>query len=140
MPVYTSSRILIERFPHRADLMAAILDVCRCNAVTTGVFSVIGAVTRATVGFYDQTGRSYSTLVFDEPAEILSCTGNISALDGAPFVHAHIVLGYADGSVRGGHLMDGTILFAGEFHCTTLDGTPPSRAFDDVTGLKLWKL
>jgi hypothetical protein len=76
----------------------------------------------------------------DEPAEILNCTGNVSELDGETFVHAHITLGLKDGATKGGHLVEGTKIFACELFVIPLDGELLKRTFDQVTGLKLWDL
>jgi predicted DNA-binding protein with PD1-like motif len=78
--------------------------------------------------------------LIEEAGEILSCTGNVSELEGELLVHAHIVLGLADGTTRGGHLVQGTRIFAGELFGMALEGEQLRRAYDEVTGLKLWPL
>lgn len=54
-------------------------------------------------------GREYVVHAVEGPAELLSIQGNVSVKEGEPFVHCHVVLGHEDGSVEGGHLMDGTV-------------------------------
>jgi predicted DNA-binding protein with PD1-like motif len=103
-----------------------------------GFFVAIGAVKFAKVAFYDQDDHTYRDYSIDEPAEILNCTGNVSELDGEIFVHAHITLGLKDGTVKGGHLVEGTKIFACELFIIPLDGDQLKRTFDEKTGLKLW--
>jgi predicted DNA-binding protein with PD1-like motif len=41
-----------------------------------------------------------------EQVEVLSLIGDVALQDGEPKVHAHVVVGRADGSTRGGHLVE----------------------------------
>ena len=101
-------------------------------------FSIIGAVSSATIGFYNQEKRAYLSQIKSEPLEIISCTGNVSLKDCQPFIHAHIELGDKQGKAFGGHLFSDTIIFAGEFKLEELKGKPMERAPDRTTGLMLW--
>jgi uncharacterized protein len=103
-------------------------------------FSVIGAVSSATLGAYDQKQQVYATFTQEEPLEIVSCTGNVSLLDQEPVIHAHVVLGTLEGKTIAGHVFSETILYAGEIELQELTGTPLERAYDDTTGLMLWKI
>ena len=133
-------RVFMGRLPKGADLLGALTELCVREGVTMGEVRVIGAVTRARVGYYNQTGRSYQALGWDEHLEILCLVGNVSVKDGAPFVHAHVTLSDRFGGVRGGHLLEGTPVFAAEYvlrELVTQSGTL-ERAFDEETGLFLW--
>ena len=137
---YDVKKTFLERLPHDADLLASARDCFARNDLRMGAFMAIGAVKRARVSFYDQARKVYIEEEIDQQAEILSCIGNISELDGEVFAHAHVVLSFADGTTRGGHLLEGTRVFAGELFGFALDGEQLRRAYDPVTGLKLWKL
>ncbi len=135
-----TGRWFMARLPHGADLLEALTQFCATNAIRHGEVRAIGGLKRARVGFYDQDQKVYRYLEFDEPLEIVSLVGNISIKDGAPMVHAHVALGKADGSVVGGHLASGCIVFAGEAVIQEL--LPPAdfvRAKDTTTGLPLWR-
>jgi uncharacterized protein len=73
----------------------------------------------------------------DGPAEILNCIGNVSEFDGEIFVHAHVALELKDGSTKGGHLVEGTKIFACELFVVPLHGEQLKSTFDQVTGPKL---
>jgi uncharacterized protein len=136
---YTPQATFLERLPHGADLLAAIRDVFEGEGCHMGFLTAIGAVERATIAYYNQESRSYEPLSIDEPAEILSCIGNVSRLEGSLVVHAHITLGLRDGTTRGGHLMEGAPIFACELFGVILEGPQLVRAFDEETGLNLWR-
>jgi predicted DNA-binding protein with PD1-like motif len=135
---YKADKVFLARLPHDSDLLLSIKDVFKESGIQMGFFTAIGAVKTARVAFYDQTAKIYTDLIIDETAEILSCVGNISEVDGDISVHAHITLGLKDGTAKGGHLLEGTIIFASELFGIALDGQKLERRFDDITGLKLW--
>ncbi|HDH10145.1 MAG TPA: DNA-binding protein, partial [Chloroflexi bacterium] len=132
-------RSFLIRLPYGEDLLLTLKRFCEENGITQGVLAVIGAVRRATVGYYDQEAHEYKANSFDQPMEIVSCIGNISLLEGEPFVHAHIVLADKEGRpAAAGHLMEGAIIFAGEAFVQELIGEPLVREFDEQTSLSLW--
>jgi hypothetical protein len=136
---YSDARRFVGRLPHGGDLLGTLEDFCAVRNIRTGVFSLIGAVSKAVLGTYDQSQQVYATFTAEGDLEILSCTGNISLKDGKSFVHAHVILAGEGGKTIGGHLFPGTIIFAAEAHILELAGPPPVREHDPVTGLMLWK-
>jgi len=130
----------IGRLPHQKDLITAIQDFCRNTRIKTAWFSVIGAVSSATLGYYDQKQMVYVTTKTDRHLEIVSCSGNISPKEGAPFVHAHAVMADEKGNTVGGHLFSETIVFAGELHIQSFSGVVLERDYDSQTGLMLWNM
>jgi predicted DNA-binding protein with PD1-like motif len=130
-------RVLLLRLNHDQEMVAQIVDLAEKNNIRTGVFTVIGALCRAELAFYDQAAHRYQTIKVDRPAEIVSCIGNISIRDERPFVHAHATLSDSDGSVVAGHLSAGTV-FAAELFLQELSGEPLIRRHDPITDLYLW--
>jgi predicted DNA-binding protein with PD1-like motif len=71
--------------------------------------TAIGALSDVTLGYFDPAARDYRKIPVAEQVEVLSLLGVIT-LDGEkPKVHAHIVVGRADGSAWGGHLLEGRV-------------------------------
>jgi predicted DNA-binding protein with PD1-like motif len=132
-------RVWIERVPAGADLWEWLRGFVREHDVRTGTISLIGAVSRAVIAFYDQERREYVDRAVEGSHEIVSCTGNVSIHEGGPFPHVHVVLGAADGRCVGGHLRPGTVVFAGEAEVREAAGGELERAPDPETGLPLWK-
>ncbi|MBS0222216.1 MAG: DNA-binding protein [Proteobacteria bacterium] len=87
----------IAAFAGRASLKAASL-------------TALGAFERATVGWFDLQRKTYRPVSIDEQCEGLSLLGDIAlGDDGKPSLHMHAVLGLSDGSVRGGHFLNGIV-------------------------------
>lgn len=80
------------------------------SGITAASLTAIGAFERATVGWFDIASKSYRKIEINEQCEVLSAIGDVAiGDDGKPSLHVHIVLGLADGSTRGGHLLAGTV-------------------------------
>lgn len=135
---YGQGRKWVVRLPFESDLLEALEQFAEEKNIKVGHVSVIGAVKKGVVAFYDQEKKEYGTLSLDEPLEILHCTGNLSLKDGKAKAHLHIILSGHDGAAIGGHLMPGSIVFAGESVIEELVGTELHRGFDSQTGLPLW--
>lgn len=134
-------RRFMGRLDFGADLLEGINAVCKENDIRLGEVKAIGAVQKAKVGYYDQGEKKYRTIEFNEPLEIVSLLGNISLKDGQPFVHAHIALMRKDGSMLGGHLVEGCKIWALEYiinEVITDDEKFFERKHDKNTALYLW--
>ena len=133
-------RRLLGRLPHGKDLITSIENFCRASDIRTATFSVIGAVSSATIGVYDQKQHVFVTFTENAAMEIVNCIGNISLKDKTPVIQSHIALADEHGKIIGGHLFSETILFAGEIDLQEMTGKPLERVYDDNTGLMLWNL
>ena len=69
-------------------------------------FTAIGAFSEATLGYFDRDAKTYLKIPIDEQVEVLSLIGDVALDKGEPKVHAHVVVGRADGEARGGHLLE----------------------------------
>jgi len=132
-------RNLLIRAKHNSELVKFITELAENRKITTATFTVIGAVKRAKLGFYDQEKHEYHEIVVDSPHEIASCIGNISLKNGKAFVHAHAVLADESGKTAAGHILKATI-FAAEIHLRDFKGRQLEREYDEETGLYLWKI
>lgn len=132
-------RVVAGRLEHGRDLLDFLGEVARGQGIRMGWYSFFGAVRQARLAYYDQSARAYRSLVLEQPMEIAAGVGNVSLLDGEPFVHAHVVLSDERGAAFGGHVEPGTVIYAGEFALWELDGAEPLvRGPDPVTGLRIW--
>jgi predicted DNA-binding protein with PD1-like motif len=92
------------------EVMGGLLAFVREKQITAGHFTAIGAVSKATLGFFGPQAKDYTKIPQNGQAEVLSLIGDVAATDrGEPGVHAHIVLGLPDGSARGGHVIAATV-------------------------------
>jgi len=127
------------RLKHGGDLLEELTAICREKQIELGRVSAIGAVSKATLAYYDQVGREYRPVTIDRHLEITALLGNISLRDGEPIVHAHLTLADENGGAFGGHLSPGTIIFACEVVIDVFNGPKLERGHDEKTGLPLWK-
>ena len=134
-----SKGLFMGKLPHDSDLLDALTAVCSENDIRLGRVEALGAVRQARLAYYDQKTREYQFFTLDQPLEITKLVGNISVKDGQPIVHAHITLADDAGRAYGGHLAQGTTVFACEFILEPFEGPAFERGYDETTGLPLWK-
>lgn len=99
----------VVRLDPGEDIKESLASLCLRDEIGFGWFSGIGSVARAEVGFYSETGRAYEMRPVEGPLEIVSLLGNVTRVDGRPFIHAHISLAGPDPAVVGGHLGDSAV-------------------------------
>jgi hypothetical protein len=78
----------------------------REQEVEAASLTAIGAFSRAVVGYFEWETKQYKKIPVDEQVEVLSLLGDVAVGDQGPTLHLHTVLGKADGSVVGGHLIE----------------------------------
>ncbi len=121
-----------------ADLLDGITAFAEENEITTAWLTYLGAVRRASLRYYDQEEQEYRDFVIEEPLEVVSGVGNVSIVEGRPFVHTHAAFADSAGAAFGGHLNTGTIVWAIEIRLQRLLGPDIVRLPDDCTSLDLW--
>jgi len=72
-------------------------------------FTAIGAFSRAVVAYFDWSSKEYRHVGIDEQVEVLSLVGDVTVDKDKPKVHAHVVVGKADATAHGGHLIEGLV-------------------------------
>jgi predicted DNA-binding protein with PD1-like motif len=94
------------------EAFSALADWAVRQQVSAGQVTAVGAFERATVGWFDRAAKDYRRIEVGQQCEVLSLIGDIALGDGSPGQpqpHLHAVLGLADGSTRGGHLLEGHV-------------------------------
>ncbi len=87
----------ISRFAQQQEIAGASL-------------TAIGAFRSATLGFFDFTTKKYKEIPVDSQTEVLSAIGDVAVGDdGKASLHLHAVLGFEDGSTKGGHFIRGVV-------------------------------
>ena len=76
------------------------------HALAASQFTAIGAFSDAVVGFFDRQIMDYKKILVKEQVEVLTLVGNITLSENKYKVHAHAVLGKADASAIGGHVLE----------------------------------
>ncbi|HKS90273.1 MAG TPA: PPC domain-containing DNA-binding protein [Stellaceae bacterium] len=91
------------------EAVAALGKFAREHRIEAAALSAIGAFERAVVGYFDWSRKDYKRIPVDEQVEVLSLLGDVAISEGEPALHIHAVLGRSDGSVVGGHLLEGHV-------------------------------
>ena len=118
------------------EAMASLTNFAAEHKLRATQFTAIGAFSRVVVAFFDWTTKRYHNIPIDEQVEVLSLVGDITLEKGKPKVHAHVVVGKADGTAHGGHLVEGHVRPTLEI---VLDELPRhlQRRYDSASGLNL---
>ena len=124
--------------PFGSDLLKELEAFVRAEGINLAWLSGLGAVSRASIRYYDQAKKDWVDHDLDHRLEVVSMCGNVSLLNGEPIVHVHIVLADDAGQCYGGHLGNNTQVFNMEILLNTLSGPVVSRKMDAQTGLTIW--
>ena len=115
-----SPKTLAVVFEEGDELMAGLNHVAVELKLAGSYFSGIGMCREVTTGLFDKEIKDFQRCIFREPLEVLSLIGNIALGEDGPVVHSHIVVGRADGTAHGGHLVYGVVSPAMEVIITEL--------------------
>lgn len=121
------------------DILTVLTELCEKENIFYAHVSGIGAVSRATVGFYSLSEHRYISKCFDEPMEMVSLLGNITRKDGKPYLHLHASFSDKSCNVVGGHLNEAVIGVTAEIFITVIDGEM-GRKINPVTGLNVFDI
>ncbi len=86
-----------------------ILRIARKEKIKTARVEAIGGLGRAKIAFFNHKTKRYEEHLYEENLEATSILGNITLMDGAPYLHLHANLGRQDMSVVGGHLVSADV-------------------------------
>jgi predicted DNA-binding protein with PD1-like motif len=99
-------------------------------------FTAIGAFRDVTTGYFDPQKKAYLKNHINEQVEVLSLVGDIALQERGPKIHAHVVVGKADGTAHGGHVLAAHVWPTLEV-ILTASPTHLRRKHDPETGLAL---
>jgi uncharacterized protein len=92
------------------EAMRCLQDFAAKERLGGARVTAIGALSRATLAFFDWDTKRYNPIPVDEQVEVASLVGDIAVgPDGKPSVHVHAVLGRRDGTSMAGHLQEGHV-------------------------------
>jgi predicted DNA-binding protein with PD1-like motif len=121
------------------EVLEKLLAFAKEHELAAAEFTGLGALSDAVLGYFDWQTKDYQRIPIDEQVEVLNLTGNVALADGEPKLHPHIVLGKADGTAHGGHLLGGHVRPTLEV-IVTESPRHLERRSDPETGLALLRL
>ena len=126
-------------FDRGDEVMEGLLAFAAEHTLSGASLTAIGAFERAVLGYFDVERRDYRRIRVDEQVEVLALAGNIARTEDGPKVHAHVVIGRADGAAHGGHLLQAIVRPTLEV-VVVESPTHLRRTSDPATGLPLLDL
>lgn len=133
-------RTYLVRLERGEEAIESLKGFADRHRIGFAAIRAIGTFERVTLGYYDVDAEAYRNETLDEPVEVLNLTGNVTrGEDGERIVHAHVTVGRADYTTRGGHLVSATV---GPTLEVVVESEPATvrRRHDADTGLELWDL
>lgn len=122
------------------EVMSQLARFAQQNGLRGSQISAIGAFEEVTLGYFDWEKKDYRRIPVRDQVEVVALLGDIAVGEnGEPKVHAHAVLGKADGSALGGHLLEGRVRPTLEVILTELP-KHLQRKHDPASGLALIEL
>ena len=87
-----------------------ITEFAKKENIRAASFVALGAFSRVVIGYFDWEKKKYMPIPINSQVEVITLLGDIAEDEnGAPSLHAHVILGQSDGSTRGGHLIEGYV-------------------------------
>ncbi|WP_297417444.1 PPC domain-containing DNA-binding protein [Thermococcus sp.] len=112
---FSKGRSFLFRVPEGEELLEFVNGFAKRHNVLIGTVSGIGSLRSPKIGYFDEAAGGYKVNELRGLYELVSLSGNISLKNGEPFAHIHVALGGPDGSLHGGHLVEGEVLVAEVF-------------------------
>jgi uncharacterized protein len=121
------------------EVLSGLTEFATRGNFTAGYFTAIGALQSARFGWFDRAQKAYRHIPIKEQVELISLIGNVALVNGIPQIHAHGAVGFRDGQMRGGHLLEAIAWPTLELMFTACPTTLIKR-HDDETDLSLFDL
>jgi predicted DNA-binding protein with PD1-like motif len=102
-------RVFLLVFRTGDEAVSGLLELARRHNLEAARLGGIGAFSRATLGYFDCEKKAYERIEVPEQVEVVALIGNITTYEGAPRLHAHVMVTRSDGTARGGHLLEGRV-------------------------------
>jgi predicted DNA-binding protein with PD1-like motif len=104
--------------------------------VTSAHFTAIGALSGATLGWFDPQRKMYKKIPIVGQHEVIGMSGDIAFYQGKPVVHTHMVVGSPDGTTQAGHVLVAYVSPTLEV-MVSVDPVTMQKRFDPATDLTL---
>jgi predicted DNA-binding protein with PD1-like motif len=118
------------------EAAAGLLEAATENNIRGAQITGIGAFSQVKLAFYDLQTKTYEPIEVREQVEVVSLLGNVAQLqNGETKVHVHCAVGKRDGTMIGGHLLEGRVKPTLEVIMT--ETAPLRRIQNEEVGLPL---
>jgi predicted DNA-binding protein with PD1-like motif len=118
------------------EALSGLMEFAEKYQVTSAHFTAIGALSGATLGFFDPQRKMYKKILIDGQHEVIGMIGDIGLYHGKPALHTHMAVGGADGTTRAGHVLAAYVSPTLEV-MVTVDPVTMQKRLDPATDLTL---
>lgn len=132
-----ADQMYIVSIENHCNIVETLTDFIRDQKIQAGEVTGIGAVSEATLRFFNPATKKYVDKTFKEQMEVTNISGNVSEIEGKLTLHLHITLGREDYTALAGHLLEAKIQGAAEFIFYPLN-TRVVKVKNQETGINLY--
>ena len=105
------------------EVVTSLTKLCEKEDIRLGSVSGLGAIHEATIGIFDTEKKQYHSRDYAGMYEIASLVGNLTRMEGKPYLHLHITIGnVVTGECHCGHLSRAVISATGEIIVHVIEG------------------
>ena len=121
------------------EVMESLKKLAEAEQIRAAEVNAIGAADRAVIGVFDREAGDYRREELNRFMEITSLMGNITEMEGKPYIHLHATLADQDHGIHGGHVIEMRVGLTCEMFVRVMEGAI-EREHSDELGINLWKL
>lgn len=137
MKYMKSGNTYMVRIDIGEEIIESLKQLCANEQIRLGRVEAIGAADHAVIGVYDLAKKEYYPETIDEFTEITSLNGNITSMDGKPYIHLHATLADQNHVIHGGHVLEMRVGATCEMFINVPDGEV-NRQKNETLGINLW--
>src|SRR5688500_18773682 len=95
---------LVLRLETGENIHESLVAAASAEKITLASVTGISALQSAILSFFDPEKKKYLSRQWNEDLEIASLNGNLTMMNGKPYLHLHAVIGDRNFNTFGGHL------------------------------------
>lgn len=137
--VNENAKIYVLVFESGNEVVEGLTNFAKKAGISAASITAIGAFSDVDLGYFSIEEKDYKKIPVREQVEVLSLIGDISLYNDQPKLHAHVIVGKADGTAHGGHLLSAHVRPTLEVILTELP-IYLHREMDTESGIPLIKL
>ncbi|MBW2988089.1 DNA-binding protein [Candidatus Woesearchaeota archaeon] len=139
MRVLKTKEAFVLRLDKGEELIAKLKEFCIQHNLRLGLIIGLGAAHRVVLANYNPSTKHYSEQKFEGSFEIAMLNGNISEMNGEPYLHIHATIADPSFKTYSGHLKEAVISATCEITIIPIQGKL-ERYYEPKLGLNLYKI
>ena len=128
---------IVARIDKGEEIVEQLKALVAREHIRLASVEAIAGVSELEFGIYDPVEHRYHPHALSGFFEVVSLMGNVTEMDGKPYLHLHISVSDESGRLQGGHLNRAVVGATCEMIIRPIDGAV-DRRHDDDTGLNLF--